>query len=295
MLGPTLFLCYINDLALITRDLDTHISLYADDAVIYCSDQNHSNLKPLLEGSLSAIYDWCKLNFININVQKNKFCIYGNRSHVETYEGQSLSSNGQEILKFRQYNYFILDECMNLVSNFNAIFKKYSYKIFQFGKIRKYLDIRTCILVYKQTIMPLVEYFSFILYLNNVKEIGKLQKLQKRCLRLCLNINNPRDMFVVRLHESTRINLLETSRESQILNIMFRLKCNNLFRKKCSRITHSAERYIFDTEIVHMEVYARSPYYKGVTLWNTLPIVLQHEQIGFSPKSSLKRHLGICC
>ena len=33
VLGPTLFLCYINDLALITRDLGTHISLYADDAV----------------------------------------------------------------------------------------------------------------------------------------------------------------------------------------------------------------------------------------------------------------------
>ena len=295
VLGPTLFLCYINDLALITRDLGTHISLYADDAVIYCSDQNHSNLKPLLEGSLSAIYDWCKLNFININVQKTKFCIYGNRSLVKTFEGQSLISNGQVILKCRQYNYLgvILDECMNLVSNFNAIFKKYSYKIFQFGKIRKYLDVRTRILVYKQTIMPLVEYVSFMLYLNNVKEIGKLQKLQNRCLRLCLNINNPRDMSVVRLHESTRINLLETRRESQILNIMFMLKCNNLFRKECSRITRSAERYIFDTEIVHMEVYARSPYYKGVTLWNTLPIVLQHEQIGFSFKSSLKRHLGI--
>ena len=103
---------------------------------------------------------------------------------VQNHSSQPLTNlfhitYSMEILKCRQYNYLgvILDECMNLVSNFNAIFKKYSYKIFQFGKIRKYLDICTRILVYQQTIMPLVEYVSFMLYLNNVTEIGKLQKL----------------------------------------------------------------------------------------------------------------------
>ena len=37
ILGPILFLCYINDLAMTTRDLGVCISLYADDAVIFCS------------------------------------------------------------------------------------------------------------------------------------------------------------------------------------------------------------------------------------------------------------------
>ena len=95
------------------------------------------------------------------------------------------------------------------------------------------------------------------------------------------------------LHETTRINLLETRREAQLLNIMFMLKSNNLYRKECSRVTCSAERYIFDTEIVHMDVYARGPYYKGVALWNNLPIDLQKEKIGLSFKVNLKRHLGI--
>ena len=34
----------------------------------------------------------------------------------------------------------------------------------------------THVLVYKQTIMPLVEYVSFVLYLNNAKETDTLQK-----------------------------------------------------------------------------------------------------------------------
>ena len=141
--------------------------------------------------------------------------------------------------------------------------------------------------------MPLVEYVSFMLYFNNVKEIAKLQKLQNRCLRMCLNVNNPRDISVARLHEATDMNILETRRQCQLLNIMFMLKCNNLYRKECTRITRSAERYTFNTEIVHMEVYARSPYFKGVSLWNNLPIDIQNQHIGFIFKNCLKRHLVI--
>ena len=71
------------------------------------------------------------------------------------------------------------------------------------------------------------------------------------------------------------------------------LKNDNLYRKECSRVTRSAERYIFDTDIVHMDVYARGPYYKGVALWNNLPIDLQNEKIGLSFRVNLKKHLGI--
>ena len=103
-----------------------------------------------------------------------------------------------------QYNYLgvLLDECLNLNANFNQIFKKYSYKIVQCGKIKRYIAIDTRILIYKQTILPLVEYVSFMLYLNSNQEVDKLQKLQNRCLRMCLNINNPRDMSVNMLHSN---------------------------------------------------------------------------------------------
>ena len=54
------------------------------------------------------------------------------------------------------------------------------------------------------------------------------------------------------------------------------------------RITHNADRYTFNTAIVHMEIYAESPYYKGVALWNNLPIDLQNQNIGFTFKNCLK-------
>ena len=132
-----------------------------------------------------------------------------------------------------------------------------------------------------------------MLYLNNAQEVGKLQKLQNRCLRMCFDINNPRDMSVARLHDSARLNLLETRQETHLLNIMFMLKCNNKFRKQGLRVTRNADRYVFNTEIVHMDVYAKSPYYRGVALWNNLPLDIQNICTATVFKNAVKEHLGV--
>ena len=110
---------------------------------------------------------------------------------------------------------------------------------------------------------------------------------------MCFDINDPRDMSVAVLHDSARLNLLVTRRETFLLNIMFMLKCDNRFRKEGLRDTRSIERYVFNTENVHMDVYAKSPYFKGVALWNSLPLDIQNINTSALFKSAVKRHLGV--
>ena len=45
VIGPVLFLCYINDLCHVTRLHNVNISLYADDAVIYCCNQDPDSIR----------------------------------------------------------------------------------------------------------------------------------------------------------------------------------------------------------------------------------------------------------
>ena len=68
------------------RDTDTNISLYADDVVLFCSDEDSARLKIRLEILLSKILKWSCSNYINLNVQKTKFCIYGYRSRVMKFQ-----------------------------------------------------------------------------------------------------------------------------------------------------------------------------------------------------------------
>ena len=273
IIGPTLFLCYINDLAITIRDVGTFISLYADDAVIYCSNNDLFLINNMLEQSLSVVHDWCMSNFININIQKIKYCIYGLRSTLNQNRVTQLRLGDQCISICHQYNYLgvHLDECLNIKSNYNSIFKKYSYKVFQFGKIKKFIDKKTRILVYKQTILPLVEYVSFMLYLNRKCEVDKLQRLQNRCLRMCLDIQHPRDMSVALLHKNARIDMLEVRRSYHLFKLMYNFVQVNKYKKDGVRITRTVNTYVFDTQIVHLSIYANSPYYVGVCHWNELP------------------------
>ena len=74
---------------------------------------------------------------------------------------------------------------------------------------------------------------------------------------------------------------------------MFMLKCNNKFCKQGLRVTRNADRYVFNTEIVHMDVYAKSPYYRGVALWNNLPLDIQNKGTATVFKNAVKGHLGV--
>ena len=151
----------------------------------------------------------------------------------------------------------------------------------------------TRVLVYKQTILPLVEYVSFMLCLNTSRDVETLQKLQNRCLRLCFDVINPRDTSVERLHQLAKVDTLEIRRDIQLLNTMFHLKSNKKFHKVMERNTRSAERYVFDTEIVHMDVYAKSPYIKGVCLWNSLSNDIQALCDGHKFKTIIKKDRAI--
>ena len=187
--------------------------------VIYCANYEQYFLQERLEEALSKVVEWCAKNFININIGKTKFCIYGTRNRVSKFTSDTIGAHDCIINRTHNYTYLgvILDECLHMKPNFNQTIKKFSNKIYQFGKIIKYLNTETRSLVYKQTIMPLVEYVSFVLNLNTKHEIDKLQRLQNKALRMCFNIRNPRDIGILDLHRRAKIDTLHRRRDMHLL------------------------------------------------------------------------------
>ena len=294
VLGPALFLCYINDLATMVKQSMLDVSLFADDAVIYCSNHDQHFIQMRLEIALSKIIKWCKGNFININIDKTKFCIYGTKSRVEEFAINTIGDIGNEISRCHQYCYLgvKLDECLNLKQNYNNVFKKFSYKTHQFGKIKKYMDTTTRILVYKQTVLPLVEYVSFMLNMNTNHDLMKLQRLQNRALRMCFDVYNPVDVTTNELHTMAKVNLLKERRDLNLLCIMYEMKQLQLHERIGVRATRQGDKYTFHTDIANVGAYTRSPYYTGSRLWNNLPSHIQNVQTKTQFKNEVKSLWG---
>ena len=73
---------------------------------------------------------------------------------------------------------------------------------------------------------------------------------------------------------------------------MYVLKCNGQYQKEGIRNTCSTEKYIFESDIVHSGIYAKSPYYKRANLWNDIPMNLQKLPDKCKFKNGIKKHFN---
>ena len=294
VIGPILFLCYINDITTIAAKNGISISLYADDAVIYHVSNDEYILQTKLQAALDEVSRWCTNNHIKLNIKKNKLCCYGSRHNLKNLQ-ICCKLNDSQLSLTKQYTYLgvLLDETLNLESNFNIIFKKFSYKIFQFSKIRKYLPLRVRVLVYKQTILPLVEYVSYLVFLNRKHDVDKLQKLQNKALRLCYDINDPRLISVLDLHKQANLLTLLQRREKQLLGIMFDVSKKQEFVRPSLVRTRQADKIMLLNEVAHCSIYARSPYIIGLNLWSNLDANTQKLETKNAYKSQIKDLYGL--
>ena len=78
ILGPTLFLIYINDLKNVLINCEAY--LYADDTVISKSGQSIGDISIEMEEDLRALDIWFRKNKLTLNAKKNNYMIFGLRS-----------------------------------------------------------------------------------------------------------------------------------------------------------------------------------------------------------------------
>ena len=74
IIGPLLFLIFVNDLSNSTRVLDP--VLFADDTNLFCSDNNIKTLFETANQELSQINDWFLANKLSLNVEKTKYMLF---------------------------------------------------------------------------------------------------------------------------------------------------------------------------------------------------------------------------
>ena len=73
VLGPLLFLIYINDLPNISNKLDLY--LFADDTNLYYEDQSLVNLEKMVNKELKKPL-WLNVNRLALNIEKTNFVIF---------------------------------------------------------------------------------------------------------------------------------------------------------------------------------------------------------------------------
>ena len=103
ILGPLLFLVYVNDLPSCLRECD--LTLYADDTVIYVSAKDAATLESRLNIDLQSISKWFFDNLLTLNENKCKFVLFGSSQKLKSSQNFSLCINDYNLERTDSFKY----------------------------------------------------------------------------------------------------------------------------------------------------------------------------------------------
>ena len=137
VLGPLIFIFYINDCFKILKN--AHITMFADDCVLYLSGNNWNNLYEKLQTDLHRFVTWSKKNSLALNGNKSQAMIVGTRNKLSKIKNLiQFKINNTSMKYVKQYNYLgvLLDTEMSLIPLCKNVEKIVIDKIYMIRKLR---------------------------------------------------------------------------------------------------------------------------------------------------------------
>ena len=140
LLGPLLFIIYINDLPLAVQGCC--VELYADDALIYFASKSVSEIQAQLTSGLTNVLSWLHANFLILNLEKTKIMLVG--THLRTAEAEDRL---ERVNKFK-YLGVLLDNTLSSKDHVEYTGNKISSRLGILRRARKGLPKPTCQMLY---------------------------------------------------------------------------------------------------------------------------------------------------
>ena len=119
------------------------------------------------------------------------------------------------------YKYLGLTLDRNLIFNkhISHLINILNNKLYLLNKIRNLLTKAASITLYKSMILPHIDYGDIIYSAANLNQLTKLQRIQNKCLRICLRADPP--LSVKELHRAAGLSSLSEPREHHLLNLTY--------------------------------------------------------------------------
>ena len=115
--------------------------------------------------------------------------------------------------------------------------KSVTNHLFKLRKIRKFINQETAVIIYKQTLLPLLDHSGFLLNSCYVSDRNDLQILQNDALRTCYNVKRRDRLSVRQMHKDANLLSLDQRRKIQLLSLMFIHSKNHNVQRQVNRVT----------------------------------------------------------
>ena len=181
ILGPLLFLLYINDLCKVSKALD--MILFADDTNIFYSHKDPEYLMETMNSELKKLTNWFQANKLSINVKKSNFVIFKPRQKrlARTF---TISNRAIERVDEVVFPGGLLDEHLSWTSHIHNVTRKVSKAIGIIYKSSFCLNKTSLHTLYYSIVYPYLFYCLRVWGSTYQTNLKRLIVLQKRVIRI---------------------------------------------------------------------------------------------------------------
>ena len=203
VLGPLLFLLYINDMHSICKY--SSVLHYADDTSI-SFELKTSSATSCLQEDLDAVSSWLAKNKLTINSSKSELLLF-RQSKV-----CSLRINGEvlNVVKCSKYLGVQIDNSLTFEKHIDVVCKKVSKLVGLVSRLRYFLPKHVLLKFYDYYIKPKIQYGCLVYGYSSKVKLNRIKFLRKKFLRLInfkRKFDSAEDLFcqegvldVVKLH-----------------------------------------------------------------------------------------------
>lgn len=183
ILGPLLFLIYINDLPETSTMFD--MLMYADDTTLYCNLTAY-NTQNCINAELKAIQYWMASNKLSLNTAKTKFMVFHTPQKNITIP--SLMINNTTIEHVKQFNFLglIINTSLKWNSHIDYIILKISRIVGLLYRLKHIYPKNVLYTLYNSLILPHLTY-CILIWGSTIVKGHPLHLLQKRAVRTISN------------------------------------------------------------------------------------------------------------
>ena len=287
-IGPLLFLIYVNDLPRVSDKVA--FTLFADDTVLTAHSSNLQQAALTVQRVLADIAAWCKNNKLTLNANKTEYVIYGTKIRKSKAPQISLSIDGATIKEVEAYKYLgtTLDSTLTAKSQLSRLNQTLALKLKTLRKMRNFISENTALLLYKTTILPIIDYNDIIYSLLTQQQALKLQRIQNRALR---TIYRDRQLNTQELHDKAKIDQLATRRNIHLLALMYRRTKEPDYVDLTNRRTRTADGITLRVPRPKTNRLIKAPIFAGSKLWNALPHKVKSKPTYERFKAAARAHL----
>lgn len=299
ILGPLLFLLYINDLPLCSKQL--HFILFADDTNILFSHKDPKSLEEILNKELLGISNWFKLNKLSLNIKKTNFMIFKNKYNTKPNLDLKILIDNNNITKVTTTKFLgvLIDDNLSWHSHTTHVSKIISKYNGIIRKIRSFLPEKSVHTLYNTFILPYLSYCAIIWADRNNSNLDSLFLLQKKSIRICTNslwLAHTDPLFSalnsLKIHDIHLFQLAifmykynNDMLPPDLLDANFFLN-NDDIHKYSTR--HADDFHIRPTQT---QLARNTIKTQGALLWNSLPVSIKSSPTIATFKHNLKKHL----